>query len=274
MKSRFSFVLAGSVFLQFVVGAQTHATTTINRDFETKSLTGLRVSGNSPAIESKIRRLGYHGMRSVLDRYSSPVPYRTEARVIAADPLVGKEYWYGFSVYLPTDFVPDLKCYWELIAQWHSNPDDGDKLVGPPIALSSNRGEWQVINRSTGTRILKDASDVRTRTFSLGKYVTGRWTNWVFRVKWSYGTDGILEVWKNGVKVISAKGPNTFNDARMPFFKMGIYKGWKAGMPSSVTRRVVYHDQFRMVGPGGSYTAVAPASNPYSLAAPSTFTAQ
>ena len=53
----------------------------------------------------------------------------------------------------------------------------------------------------------------------------GAWTDWVFHVKWSYGPDGVLEVWKNSQKIVTKSGPNTFNDARGPYMKMGIYKG-------------------------------------------------
>ncbi len=93
-----------------------------------------------------------------------------------------------------------------------------------------------------------------------------------------------MVIWKPGSlsrrgrtaqKVLSAKGPNTYNDERMPYFKMGIYKGWKAGMPvGSVTRRTLFHDEFRMVGPGGSYGAVAPSTQPTTLLAPAEFTVE
>ncbi len=64
------------------------------------------------------------------------------------------------------------------------------------------------------------------REYDLGPYETGVWTDWVMHVKWSYDQDGIAEVWKDGRKVIDQSGPNAFNDARGPFFKMGLYKGW------------------------------------------------
>ena len=63
----------------------------------------------------------------------------------------------------------------------------------------------------------------------------GCWTDWVVHVKWSYQSDGILQIWKNGEKVVDQNGPNAFNDAHGPFFKMGLYKGWRN--PPTQTRR-------------------------------------
>ena len=48
----------------------------VTRNFETNSLSGLRVSGNAPSVQSSIKRLGRYGMRSYLNRYTRFVPYR------------------------------------------------------------------------------------------------------------------------------------------------------------------------------------------------------
>ena len=50
--------------------------------------------------------------------------------------------------------------------------------------------------------------------------------------------------------------------AHGPIFKMGLYKGWsKPETPSdAVSRRTLYHDEFRMAGPTATYQDVAPGS--------------
>jgi hypothetical protein len=243
----------------------------IIRDFETNSLSGLNVSGNAPTVQGSIKRLGRYAMRSDLDYYTSNVSYRTEARVIAPAPVVNQEYWYGFSIYLPDSYIPDT-VRWETVVQWHQIPDSGESNGNPPLSLSTSNGVWKLTNKWTSAP-LTTKSNTQTRGFTFGTYARGRWTDWVFRIKWSYGAQGILEVWKNGQKVLSAPGPNTYNDERMPFFKMGIYKGWRDGQPvGSVTHRTVYHDESRRVGPGGSYGAVAPSTQATTLQAPSEFT--
>ena len=99
----------------------------VTRNFETNSLSGLRVSGNAPSVQGSIKRLGRYGMRSYLNRSTSAVSYRTEARAIVPDPIVNQEYWYGFSIYLPDDYVPDT--VWEIVAQWHGIPTAASPTV-------------------------------------------------------------------------------------------------------------------------------------------------
>jgi Polysaccharide lyase len=235
-------------------------------DFETNSLSGVNVSGNAPTVQSSIRRHGRYAMRSDLDRYASRDPYRTEARVVASPPLVNKVYWYGFSIYLPDDHVPDATR--DILIQWHAIPDGGESHSNPPMALETIQGVWRLRNRWTADPVTTK-SNVMSRTFTFGKHARGRWTDWVFRVRWSYGAKGIVEAWKDGIKVLSATGPNTYNDTRMPFFKMGVYRGWNDG---PITHRTVYHDEVRRVGPGGSYSDVAPPASRTTLEAPSQFT--
>ena len=242
----------------------------ITRNFETNSLTGLKVSGNAPSVQSSVKRLGRYGMRTDLDRYKSKVQNRTEVRVVAPDPKENQEYWYGFSIYLPSDFVPD-NVAWEIVAQWHQIPDAHEQATNPPMSLSTYKGIWKLNNKWTSNPTTTK-SNLGTRTFTFGTYARGRWTDWVFRIIWSYGNDGLIEAWKDGAKVLSAKGPNTYNDDRFPFFKMGIYKGWKPGLPvGPVTSRTLYHDEFRRAGPGGSYTDVTPKASATTLQAPAEF---
>ena len=87
-----------------------------------------------------------------------------------------------------------------------------------------------------------------------------QWTDWVVHVKWSYRDDGLVEIWENGKLIAKRRGPNTFNDQRAPYFKMGIYKGWRDRQEPKgmVSRRVIYHDEVRFAGPAGTHDDVAP----------------
>ena len=172
---------------------------------------------------------------------------------------MGEEYWYGFSIFLPEGFV--VNNDWEILAQWHGYPDKniGETWRNPVMALNSDEGIWSVTVRwdskkntfESGERVYDG-----TKLFEFGPYETGVWTDWVFHVKWSYESDGLLEIWKNGVKVVDRDGPNCFNDALGPYFKMGIYAG---DVPST---RIVYHDEFRMADANSTYEDVAPSGNP------------
>jgi len=233
-------------------------------DFESGDLSGWRISGNSPSVVSSPVRAGKHAMKTVLDRYKSKVCYRTE--VSGPGSKVGEEYWYGFSIFLPKDYAADR--VWEIVAQWHGSPDFkiGETWRNPVMALKTHGGRWSLLNRwdaKPNTYAGGKRSYEGTMRWDFGPYRTGVWTDWVFHVKWSYKDDGFLQVWKDGKKILDRKGPNAFNDARGPYFKMGIYKGWRnSRVPcDAVSRRVLYHDEFRMAGAGASYRDVAPGAS-------------
>jgi hypothetical protein len=233
-------------------------------DFEDRELRGWRASGNSPAIVEEPVRAGRHAMRSSLDRYKDRYPNRTEVSGPRAE--LGGEYWYGFSIFLPEDYVPD--GIWEIVAQWHGVPDFdiGEKWRNPVIALSTTGGQWGWVNRWDAKRNTFQTGQRQyggIREYNLGPYETGVWTDWVVHIRWSYGQDGFVEVWKNGQKVIDQTGPNAFNDARGPFFKMGLYKGWSdpKRRGDAVSKRILYHDEFRMAGAEATYRDVAPGSH-------------
>jgi len=230
-------------------------------DFETGTLAGWTISGNAPGITDSPTRTGRFAMHTVLRRRQDKVPYRTE--VSGPGAQIGGEYWYGFSIYLPDSYVPD-RC-WEIVAQWHGVPDFdlGENWRNPVMALSTTGGRWTWTARwdaKANTFQGGKRSYGGTRNDDLGPYETGRWTDWVVHVKWSYGQDGLLQVWKDGRRCIDRVGPTAFNDKRGPYFKMGLYKGWKdPEQPSdAVETRELFHDEFRMAGAGGSYEQVAP----------------
>ncbi|MBN1361484.1 MAG: polysaccharide lyase [Sedimentisphaerales bacterium] len=251
------------IALRVTASARPRAGLLFESDFERGDLTGWRPSGNTPTVANHPIRAGRRAMRTSLDRHNDTVPYRTEVSGPHAD--VGKEYWYGFSIFLPDDYVPD--GIWEIVAQWHGVPDFdiGDNWRNPVMALSTTNGRWGWVSRWDAKRNTFESGKREyggTHNYDLGPYRTGAWTDWVVHVKWLYGPDGILEVWRDGEKVIDQDGPNAFNDKDGPFFKMGLYKGWSdPNRPSDkVTSRVLYHDEFRMGGSEARYDDVAPGS--------------
>ena len=236
---------------------------TFTGDFESGDLKGWTVSGNAPGITGKPVRAGKYAMKTSLDRHKDKVAYRTEVSGPPSD--VGKEYWYGFSIFLPNDYAVDN--IWEIVAQWHGVPDfdKGEDWRNPVMALSTNGGKWGLVTRWDAKVNTFEGGKRKyggTKTYDLGKYRKDAWTDWVVHVKWSYGSDGLLEVWRDGKKVVTQKGPNAFNDKKGPYFKMGLYKGWKDPKRGSdaVSSRLLYHDEFRMAGAGGRYEDVAPGA--------------
>ena len=85
-------------------------------------------------------------------------------------------------------------------------------------------------------------------------YTTGRWTDWVFHVRWSHRGDGLTEVLQNGKLVARREGPNAYNDLRGVYLKLGNYHPGRA--------RTVYLDEVRIGGEGANYVSVAPPGPP------------
>jgi hypothetical protein len=223
-------------------------------DFETGDLGDFHTGGCGipPTPTSSLSRTGTYAMESLIE------PGEIRSEVAGPWANVGEEYWYGFSIFLPEDFIVNDLSY-EILAQWHGYPDFdiGETWRNPVMGLysSGEAGEWSLVIRYDSKRNTFESGERvydGEEEFHLGSWETGVWTDWVFHVRWSYESDGLLEIWKNGVKVLYYEGPNAFNDAEGPYFKMGIYSG---DVPCT---RIVYHDEFRMADANSTYEDVAP----------------
>jgi hypothetical protein len=164
------------------------------------------------------------------------------------DPI--SERWYGLSMFLPTSYITD-PCE-EIVFQWHGvNALDlnGNSMKHPPIAMLTRNGCWELMVR--GTKI------------NLGAYEKNAWTDWVLHIKFSYLSDGQMQIWKNGKLVLTRTNqPNSYNDLVGNYFKIGIYKyGWKDGYPTTTTSRSIFYDEIRIGNENSSYAEVVPRSS-------------
>jgi hypothetical protein len=179
---------------------------------------------------------------------------------IHRDCLPDAENWYAFSNYLPTDFVTDPMA--ENIAQWHEVPDWdlGENWRSPPIALGIVNGRYYVKYMWAAAAVNTNDTKDGEKQVDLGPVDKGKWNDFVFHIKFSYKSDGILEIYKNKVKIFSLNGPNSFNDKNYPYFKIGIYKwgwnGWASYSPES--KRVLYFDEVRVGNKNANLDEVSP----------------
>jgi Ca2+-binding RTX toxin-like protein len=102
------------------------------------------------------------------------------------------------------------------------------------------------------------------KQYDLGKVAdsVGKWTEWVWKIKWGYDSSGSLSLYKNGQEVLDLPNQgNAFNDQRGPYFKFGTYKwDWQSSADTGAASRTKYFDDLRIAaGPGASYDSVAPA---------------
>lgn len=170
------------------------------------------------------------------------------------------ERWYGFSNYLPADFVADPLA--EKIAQWHEVPDwdMGESWRSPPISLGIKDDRYYLQILWAAALVNSNKTKDGEKTIDLGPIDKGQWNDWVFHIKFSWKADGIVEIWKNKQPVLTLRGPNSFNDQHYPYFKIGIYKwGWKGWAHySPEDKRVLFYDEVRIGNKFSSLQEVSP----------------
>jgi len=200
----------------------------------------------SAARTTAVARNGAYSIRYELRKTDGLIGYgkRSETcRYSKGEPLGKLERWYAGSYYLPSDYVTDAAP--EILTQWHSN------IGSPPLALYTQNGQWRI------TRF----GNLQT---AAGTYVKNKWTDFVFHVKWSTGSDGLIEVWKDGVKVYTFTGVTMYAGTEAgAYMRTGIYKWpWNptSKVVSTTTKRVVYIDEVRIGNQYATYRDVAPGN--------------
>lgn len=123
--------------------------------------------------------------------------------------------WYGFSVFIPSDFTTSTSLWFDLL-QWK-----GFRGGSPPQALEIDGSNFEL----GGTKARR----------TLGPINKGQWTRFEIGFHWSpVGTSGWVNVFRNGSEVVAQETRATmdyYNSAPDPvYLKQGIYrsKGWTA----------------------------------------------
>ncbi|WP_200977079.1 polysaccharide lyase [Echinicola sp. 20G] len=143
-----------------------------------------------------------------------------------------KEKWYSFAAYFPSDGYKMDRSN-EIITQWHQ----GGK--SPALSLRVQDDKFCI-------RTLHENPDIKWKYTYFGNFVKDKWTELVFHVVHSGGSDGLVEIWQNGTKVLTHKGKNTWDDADLPNWKIGIYKAIWNKSTTDTDRRVVYYDNIKI----------------------------
>ena len=157
----------------------------------------------------------------------------------------GATYDYRAKILIPPDWQADPLP--TTLLQWHNVPDVFLLEAGtaPPLRLAVIDNEFLVVNVWDRRRISRfPRQDITTEGFQLlarAPLARGRWSDFRFRVRWSTGADGRVEVWLNGHQIGARRGPNAINDVLAPYYKFGIYvPAWADGKRSGATRHVAY----------------------------------
>lgn len=236
-------------------------------DFERKDFSGWKLDlccKHSGEIVSYPVRAGNYAAKFTLDRNDPLVENGKRAELKRYTlATMGSEFWYGFSIFIPSNWLEDTAP--EIITQWHDIPDfwSGENWKRPPFTLSINNNTWQLGNVWDTKMVTKNNDVTGKEVLWSSPLKKGVWTDWVFHVKWSHKSDGIIEVWQDNMPIVNKHGPNTYNDLLIPYLKVGPYKyPWKKGKPTSiVNERVIYFDEVRIGNANASYEDVAPTQS-------------
>lgn len=204
---------------------------------------------HSAQIVSSPTRAGKQAVQITLKKSDPIIANSKRAELKLGTVPANSEKWYRFSIFLPFKYKKDPS--FEIVTQWRSTPDKNLGEIGPggpPLYLITASGNWKIRRNWDSKGITTRKNPEGKETINLGSYQTGVWTDFLFHVKWSHKSNGLLEVWKNDELVVRRTGPNTYNDKIGPYFKLGIYKPeWvKSPEKSNTTQRVIYFDEIRL----------------------------
>lgn len=165
---------------------------------------------------------------------------------------MGETYWYSFRTFIPEDFpIEDNRL---VIAQWHASDEDGE-ATSPPLTVYYRDGDLLIRARhSDKDKISKDDDTTKVNLYRQENFPRGQWHDFVFQVKWSYESDGVVNTWIDGKQVVEYQGGVGYKDEQGPYFKFGAYRDEEYivndgnGNQTKVKATdpyVVYHDNYR-----------------------------
>ena len=213
------------------------------------------VVGASQVPDGAGSRAGNFVVRSQLRKNlnASRPPYRQEiVPRIKGGSKKNVDYWYGFSMYIPKNWQKDT--LYENYAQWRTTTPGGHH---PSLAIKGDARNPDRIRIRGGTngRIIADYPVSEFR---------GRWTDFVIHARWSSGSDGKIEIFRNNDGVKTLEGPTLKAGLAAPIGRIGIYKGsWASkkfeGTPGfTATEKTIYYDEYRIAIGANRFNVVRP----------------
>jgi hypothetical protein len=166
------------------------------------------------------------------------------------DGYEGKEQWWAHSVLFPDDYVDPPEStlsnwHFGLVADFHNTSDlpfggqaNFQVMAMPRTAISSDRPTGLNFQISYGADV---QGGEQKRIWHIGPVVRNVWDNFVYRVKWTSGSDGYFDAWVNGVQMMAHRGP-TLYPGQGVYLKLANYHS-AFGQPSSgIHARVIRSD--------------------------------
>lgn len=131
------------------------------------------------------------------------------------------ERWYGERIFIPPDWVFDPNPANDIVMQWHAIPGNW-RATFPNLEITIGNTNW-FIRQNYGAA---QTDPTRTSVKLDDTVQRGTWVSWVIHAKWSPDTNGLIQIWKDGKRVMDQPGPNVYSTIGVqytPYLKTGIY---------------------------------------------------
>ncbi|MFL5746543.1 MAG: polysaccharide lyase [Niastella sp.] len=190
----------------------------------------------------------YNGTKSARFelRDTDPESHSGTRSEIAFPTPTTNNFWYSYALYMPSAQYKDEAAD-EVITQWH-----GGGGITPAISMRVTNGHL----------VMRTPDNAKT---DLGAIEKDKWHTYVYHIIHSSGSDGLIEIWKDGTKLVSRKGPSMYaitGDFHLPNWKMGIYKSdWNGTGTTSTNLRVLYFDDIKYGKATATYDEMLPVGN-------------
>jgi len=190
---------------------------------------------------------------------SDPTCYRSELSR-NNNMVIGAEYWFGFSIFLPSDYNQDTIAPDNIHFQIHGSPrhDINELWRSPIFAIGVSNMQWRVETRGDPRYNMTDNNAKWYHTQLIGAAQPGQWVDFVVHDVFRFDTTGSVVVWKNGVQSFSVNNTGTcYNDGTGPYMKIGIYKWeWEVHQAYKVTNMQNYYAEVKVGDHTSSYAEV------------------
>lgn len=114
---------------------------------------------------------------------------------------------------------------WLVLMQLHRSPDQGD-ATAPPFALELDAAGIPIITTRGTSSAINTGNPAATVRWRHPNFQRGIWDHYVIRSRFSFGSTGELQMWRNGAQEVNVSGIlNAYNDAVGPYPKFGLYRG-------------------------------------------------
>lgn len=161
----------------------------------------------------------------------------------------GKEFWIGFRVLKYSQAQNSFVSLFQIGTVDNPTAYPGKSSSGLYQLTNydnTNQWTWRYYNS-----VFTDQPGIRE---TIAPLVDGQWERFVLHCVFSSGSDGLMEIWKNGVKVYTKPGPNAIAGSRTRV-KWGTYIGVGNKAVGPIT---CFYDDVKIGGSTADYATVAP----------------